>query len=56
MQASIEEFIAAAEREYNIGKGEGRFTFQEGDNRVRILSNAAALQNDYQGESPVKYL
>src|SRR5229473_3539341 len=39
--------LEAAEKEFNIGKGSDKFKFKEGENRVRVLSASAALQNTY---------
>jgi len=33
-----------AEKEFNIGKGDDKFKFKEGENRIRILSEFAPLQ------------
>ena len=39
--------VAAAEKEFNIGKGSDKFKFKEGENRVRVLSASVPLQNAY---------
>ncbi|SRR5258708_325376 len=48
--------LQAAEKEFNIGKGDGKFKFQEGDNRIRILTEFAVLVNEYQGQTSKKFL
>ena len=48
--------LQAAEKEFNIGKGSDKFTFKEGENRIRILSPSIALQNTYKGETRVKFV
>ena len=48
--------LQAAEKEFNIGKGSDKFKFKEGENRVRVLSASAPLQNTYMGETRVKFL
>ena len=48
--------LAAAEKEFNIGKGSDKFKIKDGDNRVRILSKFAALQNTFKGKQSVKFL
>src|SRR5947209_14230431 len=39
--------LEAAEKEFNLGKGSDKFKLKEGENRVRIMSPSAALQNTY---------
>lgn len=39
--------IAAAEKEFNIGKGSDKFKMKEGENRVRVLSNSIPLQSTF---------
>jgi hypothetical protein len=48
--------VAAAEKEFNIGKGSDKFKFKEGENRVRVLSASVPLQNTYKGETRVKFV
>ena len=53
---SYAEKLQQAEQEYNIGKGEGKFKFQDGDNRIRIMSESPALQSDFKGVKRVKFV
>jgi hypothetical protein len=39
--------VAAAEKEFNIGKGSDKFKFKEGENRVRVLSASFPLQSTF---------
>ena len=50
------ESLQKAEQEYNIGKGEGKFKFVDGDNKIRIMSHSPALQSEYKGEKRVKFI
>jgi|SRR5579864_7182866 len=56
MQHDFSAALSAAEQEFNIGKGEGKFKLQEGANKIRILSEHAVLQNEYKGERNIKFL
>src|ERR1700674_4530607 len=56
MQHDFTEALQRAEQEFNIGKGDGKFRFQEGANKLRILSEHAVLQNEYQGQRSIKFL
>jgi hypothetical protein len=53
---SFAETVTKAEAEFNLGKGGGKFKLKEGDNRVRIMSDCAPIQNTYNGKSSVKFL
>jgi hypothetical protein len=53
---SFAQDLQDAEKEYNIGKGEGKFKFVDGDNRIRIMSESPALQSEYKGEKRVKFV
>ena len=56
MQYDFNAALNEAEKEFNIGKGDDKFKFKEGDNRVRVLSDFAVLVNTYMGKESKKFM
>lgn len=52
---SFNQTVKQAEKEYGLGAGE-YFKVKDGDNRIRILSQAVAHQSDYKGKKSVKFV
>jgi len=52
---NVSETIKKAEEEYGLGKGE-YFKPQEGDNRIRILSEFVLHEGEYNGKKTYKFV
>jgi hypothetical protein len=55
MTFKLSDTIQEAEKKYSIGKGD-YFKVQEGDNRVRVVSQLRPLPGTYQGKPTFKWL
>jgi hypothetical protein len=54
-QFSFSNTYQAAEKQYNLGKGE-YFKPQEGDNKIRLVSECLPHESMYQGKKQFKFL
>ena len=55
MQYDFQAMVSQAEKDFNFG-GNTKFKFQEGDNKLRILSPTLPYQSTYKGRETTKFV